>query len=94
MNKLNDKQENPIDKLADEIASKGVKVTFGIQPHHIERIESEIERWDNMSDPKFDLPKGYVKYAAHFWESRGREFGWQPLTLALYYFEYLDKTQD
>lgn len=35
---------------------------------------------DNQ-DPK------YIKYV---WEKLGKELGWCPFTLALYYFEYLE----
>ena len=30
-------------------------------------------------------------YSIHFWEKLGKEFAWHPFTLALYYFEHLEK---
>lgn len=79
-----------IDELCDAIEKSGARITFGIQPHHIERIESEVKRWDSMLDEGDSLSPGWIKYDKNFWESRGKEFGWEPLTLALSYFEYLE----
>lgn len=60
-----------------------VKMTFGLQPHHIETIEKELERFGNR-----ELDAKYVKY---IWEKLGKELAWEPFTLALYYFKYLER---
>ena len=73
-----------LSKLSDAIEKSGCKVTFGLQPHHIERIESERKRWNK--EHGFD-----VIYANHFWIGLGKEFAWDSLTLALYYFHYIQQ---
>lgn len=68
-----------------------IKMTFGLQPHHIERIEQESSRWDRLSkEIELDNPKGYMLYDRDFWIKLGSEFGWEPLTLSLYYLQYLN----
>jgi len=67
-----------------------VKMTFGIQPHHIEKIETESKRWDAMIKPGDSLQIGWRLYDKDFWEKMGRDVGWCPFTLALSYFEYLN----
>ena len=68
-----------------------VRITFGIQPDHIERIESESARWDGMIEEGDSLTKGWRLYEKSFWDKMGKEFGWCPFTLSLSYFEYLEK---
>lgn len=90
--KYEEKKLSPIiQHLADAIEKKGLKVTFGLQPNHIERIESEIKRWDSyLKEDEDGLKLGWIKYDYNFWENLGKEFGWMPLALALSYFEYLE----
>lgn len=77
-------------ELTDAVEKAGVKITFGLQPKHIERIEEESKRWDNMLEPDSPLQVGWRKYEKSFWDKIGKEVGWCPFTLALYYFEYLN----
>jgi hypothetical protein len=72
-----------ISDLCDAIEKANVKVTFGLQPHHIKAIEDELERFGNR-----EIDAKYVKYV---WEKLGKELAWEPFTLALYYFEYLEE---
>lgn len=84
-----------LEHLSKAIKKQGLKVTFGLQPNHIERIESELERWDSYIKPEDKyLCEGYMKYEMDFWNKLGKEFGWMGFALALYYFEYLDKKQN
>lgn len=76
-------------ELGDAIEKAGLKITFGIQPHHIEAIEAELKRWNEMP-PTSDGDKANPKYIKYVWEKLGRELGWEPFTLALYYFEYIE----
>ncbi len=55
------------------------KCTFGLQPHHIERIESEIKRL-SVDEPRLDMT-----YNRAMWDNLGKEFGWEPFTLCLWY---------
>ena len=71
-----------ISHLCDAIEKANVKVTFGLQQHHIKAIEAELERFGNR-----EIDAKYVKYV---WEKLGKELAWEPFTLALYYFEYLE----
>lgn len=88
---MSEKKENCIDTLSKAIEKANVKITFGLQPNQIKRIESEINRWDLYleEDEKY-LRKGWIKYDLDFWRKLGDEFGWESFTLALYYFEHLE----
>ena len=66
-------------ELFDKASEKGLKVTFGLQPDQIQLIESKF-----VDHPNF-------KYNTTIWNDIGKEIGWNPLTAALYYFEYLEK---
>jgi hypothetical protein len=73
---------------------KNIRVIFGIQKEHIEIIESEISRFDEIKLESQDpSPKGWAKYSQGFWEIIGKRIGWHHFAISLYYFEYLDKTQ-
>ena len=74
-----------IHRLSNEIEGSEAKVTFGLQPSHIERIEAEFQRWNDVPPPKVE-PK-YIKLV---WEKLGKELAWHPFVLALYYFEHLE----
>ena len=74
-----------ISHLCDAIEKANVKVTFGLQPQHIKAIEAELERFGNR-----EIDAKYVKYV---WEKLGKELAWEPFTLALYYFEYLEDSR-
>jgi hypothetical protein len=82
-------KKDPMQHLIDAIANSGSKMTFGLQPKHIEAIEMEIDRWNNIKiesdDTKIDM-----KFSKHVWDKLGKELGWCPFTLCLYYFEYLE----
>lgn len=80
-----------IEELSEAIQKSGAKVTFGIQPNHIKRIESEVERWNKMIEEGDGLEPGWILYTSHFWESMGKEFSWSPLALALDYFRTIGR---
>lgn len=65
-----------------------VKITFGIQKEMIQRIEELSKHWDDQTteEEKKVLKQGWIKFDRHFWETLGKEFGWDPFTLALHYF--------
>lgn len=71
-----------ISNFVDKLEKKDLKITFGLQPHHIETIEKELERFSGG-----EIDAKYVKYV---WEKLGRELAWEPFTLALYYFKHLE----
>ena len=72
-----------ISHLCEAIEKSGAKITFGLQSHHIDHIEAELQRCKDMpTDHK------YIKYV---WEKLGKELSWCPFTLSLYYFEYLEE---
>ncbi|MCL1692028.1 hypothetical protein [Elizabethkingia anophelis] len=70
--------------------AKKIKITFGIQQKHIERIEERVATYDRIrtDEEKLTLKDGWILYDRLFWVNRGEEFGWEPLTLALAYFKY------
>lgn len=73
-----------------------VKITFGIQPNMLKRIEEVSKYWDDIrkeGDEDF-LEAGWIRYDRHFWEKLGEEFGWCPFTLALHYFKHLNKIEN
>ena len=84
---------NMIDILCDAIEKSNVKVTFGLTEKNIEIIENEIKRWDNMIEEGDKLKKGWIKYDRNFWIKIAGIVGWEPLSISLYYFEYLHKNQ-
>ena len=84
---------DPIKYLSDAIEKANVKITFGLQPDHIEAIENELQRWRDMP-PLSDGEKPDPKYMKYVWEKLGKELAWCPFTLALYYFEYLEDKQN
>ncbi|HAY3553800.1 MULTISPECIES: hypothetical protein [Weeksellaceae] len=67
-----------------------IKMTFGIQQKHIERIEEVSAQYDSYrsEESKQTLEDGWILYERSFWERRGEEFGWEALALALAYFKY------
>ena len=79
-----------ISHLCDAIEKANVKITFGLQTHHIEHIEAELQRWKDMP-PTSDGEKADPKYIKYVWEKLGKELAWCPFTLALYYFEHLEE---
>ena len=79
-----------ISHLCDAIEKANVKITFGLQAHHIDHIEAELQRWKDMP-PTIDGDKADPKYIKYVWEKLGKELAWCPFTLALYYFEYLEE---
>jgi hypothetical protein len=76
---------------ASQPTDTNVKVVFGIQPSHIELIESERKRWNEIplveKSPDIDMI-----YSKGFWEQTARIVGWEPFTLALNYFEFLTQS--
>lgn len=71
-------ENNPIDDLSKAIDEKKVRVTFGLQPSDIEKIEVRIKAFDG------------ALYSQGMWEWAAKDIGWHPLTAALYYFKYLN----
>jgi hypothetical protein len=73
---------------------KPIKVTFGIQPHQIERIESERKRFNaiEFNDPELQKYKVDIIYNREFWNKLGTEFGWCPFTLCLHYFDHKNES--
>ena len=67
-----------------------IKMTFGLQKTDIERIESEIKRFDNVLEESDTLKKGWIKYDTHFWENMGKELGFSALYLALTYLQSIE----
>ncbi len=80
-----------MDGLINAFEKSNVRITFGLQPHHIQAIEAEFKRWHDMP-PLVSFPdyKPTPQYMRHVWENLGKELGWCPFTLCLYYFEYLE----
>lgn len=70
-----------MDKLKDKLQNGKFKITFGLQPKHIEIIENRLKVFERAI------------YNSTIWEDIGKEIGWCPLTAALYYFEYLEQKQ-
>lgn len=87
---MSEETKNPLEDFPDK---PGIKITFGLQPNHIEKVESELARWDAMLEEGDSLEPGWRKYDKYFWDKLGVEFGWCPFTLALYYFRYLEKNK-
>jgi hypothetical protein len=81
-----------LNNLCDAMDKANVKITFGLQPYHIEAIEKELKRWNDMP-PLVSFPdqKADPKYIKYVWEKLGKELHWEPFTLCLYYFEYLEE---
>jgi hypothetical protein len=73
-----------MDKLIEELNNSKAKITFGLTPHNIEVIEKELERFGGRD---FD-----AKYNRYIWDKLGKELSWEPFTLCLYYFEYLEES--
>lgn len=55
-------------------------MTFWLTDKNIERIELELWRFKTVD----------MKYDSLTWEILWKELWWQPLTLALWYFRYLE----
>jgi len=81
-----------IEHLIESIDNSNVRVTFGLQPNHINSIETEIKRWNELP-PLHDGEKADPKYIKYVWEKLGKELGWCPFTLALHYFKYLEENK-
>lgn len=81
-----------MDELSNALEKTNIKVTFGLQSYHIEAIEKEFQRWRDMP-PLVSFPdyKCKPQYMKHVWDKLGKELGWCPFTLCLYYFEYLEE---
>jgi len=61
------------------------KITFGLREEQIVYIENELKR--------FGSTEINAKYSKYIWEKLGVELYWEPFTLALCYFEYLDRIE-
>ena len=71
-----------------------IKMTFGIQPEHIQVIESIRERYNNINLP--GVPKERqpdMIFSEALWKEVGRQVGWDPFTICLCYFRHLNKTK-
>lgn len=53
--------------------AKKIKMTFGIQKKHIERIEEVSAQYDSArsEESKQTLEDGWILYERSFWERRG-----------------------
>ena len=62
-------------------------MTFGLQPYHIEKIEAEFKRWN---EPIVGVEASDPKFVRAVWDRLGKEVGWEPFTLCLYYFKHIE----
>ena len=85
-------ESDAMQHLIDKMTENNVRVTFGLQSHHIDHIEAELQRWRDMP-PLSDGSKVDPKYIKYVWEKLGKELSWEPMTLLLYYFEHLEDTR-
>lgn len=70
------KLPSPLQKLAEAIEAKGLKVQFGlVQQGHIPTIEKILSKESALSE--------------HTWQKIGKEIGWDYKTAAFYYIDYL-----
>jgi len=90
--KTDNQSENAkaFEHLINAIAKADCKITFGLQPSHTKHIETEMQRWRDMP-PTSDGGKANPRYIRYVWEKLGKELGWCPFTLALYYFKHLEE---
>lgn len=65
------------------------KITFGIQPSHIEFIQNEQNRWNNIHIGEPSTVD--IIFSKGFWDSIGRAIGWCPFTICLHYFKHMDE---
>jgi hypothetical protein len=66
-----------IQRLADAMEKKGVKIKFGLeQQGHIDTIEKMLDEFGSAT-------------SEYIWEKIGKEIGWCHKTAAFYYIEYL-----
>lgn len=82
------------DTMADAMEKKKVRITFGLQPEHIETIESELKRWTIPVLFRGEMITADMKYSKGFWDSTAKIVGWCPFTLAMHYLEYLEKKRN
>lgn len=75
---MKDKKLPPlIEKLADALEKKGLKITFGLeQQGHIPTIEKMLDEFGSAR-------------SEYVWEKIGKEIGWCHKTAAFWYCEYL-----
>lgn len=66
-----------IQKLADAIEAKGLKVTFGLQPEHFELIEAGLKEGIFTNE--------------YLFEKIAKQIGWEKYTLACWYIKHLCK---
>jgi hypothetical protein len=69
-----------IQALADAIEKKGLKLTFGLQPSHIELIESTMK-------------EDWMWHNEYYWSDIAKKIGWSTLTLVLWYQRYKSEQQ-
>ena len=82
LNKGNKPLPPLIQKLADGINKKGLKISFGLeQQGHIATIERMLNEFGSAT-------------SEYVWEKIGKEIGWSPNTAACYYIEYLRTKQN
>ena len=62
---------------------------FGLQDHHVKRIEEERKRWNDLDIGERATEKQNDAIYIHaFWMGLAKEFSWEPLTMALWYFRF------
>ena len=80
-----------IDDFIEVIEDKNLKVTFGLQPNHINTIEKELLLWNTPLAIGEELYYPDGMWAKAFWDRVAKILGWCPFTLTLYYLEYKSK---
>lgn len=89
---MSDKLPQLVQNLADAIEAKGLKITFGIQPNHLEVIERHRNRLNSIKINDVETGgKADMIYSEYLWECVGKEIGWLPFTIALHYFNWKSK---
>ena len=68
--------------LAKAIDAKGLRVTFGLAPEQLDRIDERRHEWagGGCGDT--------IIFNRAFWEDMGRELTWDPFALALWWFRF------
>jgi hypothetical protein len=75
---MENNEKDPIKELSDAIEAKGLKVVFGLeQQGHIQHIQKRLNDFGGWS--------------YHAWREIGKEIGWEPLTAACHYHQYLSE---
>jgi len=82
-------ERGEIEDLAKSIDESGLKVTFGLQPKHLEVISETLKKWNTPIDIDGKSETPNMLYSQHFWNDCAKQIGWCPFTLSLYYFNWV-----